>query len=172
MPLPGDRLRYTHLIRGAQFALFAVLAIGIHALESLLTLPVPWLRLGMTHIVTMLLLPFFGARFILGIFFVRVFVGSALVGKLFSPGFALSLGGGLAATLAMLGVYSLAKRFISFWGVSLVGAWFHNLVQVVLAALIIHQAATLIVLPFFLFLALVTGTINGLLANRIIGGIP
>ncbi len=172
MPLPDDRLRYDHLKRGAQFALFAVLAIGAHALESLLTLPVPWLRLGLTHIVTMLLLPFFGVRFILGIFFVRVLVGSALVGKLFSPGFLLSFGGGLVATLSMIGVFSLARSYVSFWGVSLAGAWTHALVQVGLAALIIHQAATLVVLPFFLFFALITGTINGLLTNRIIGGIP
>ena len=168
MPSPVDRFRYDHLKQGALFALFAVLAIGVHVLESLLTLPVPWMRLGMTHIVTMMMLPFFGPRFILGIFLVRVVVGSALIGKLFSPGFVLSFGGGLAATLGMMGVFSLAKNSLSFWGVSLAGAWIHNLVQVLLAALIINQAATLIILPYFLFFALVTGTINGFLANRII----
>ncbi len=167
MPSADNRYTYSQIKHAAYFALFAVFAIGVHALESLLTLPVPWFRLGLTHIVTMLMLPLFGAKFILGVFLVRVVVGSALVGKLFSPGFLLAFGGGLAATLAMIGVFSLARRRLSFWGISLVGAWTHNLVQVFLASLIIQQASALLLLPYFLLFALVTGSINGLLTNLI-----
>ncbi|RTZ94391.1 MAG: hypothetical protein DSY91_00300 [Deltaproteobacteria bacterium] len=168
MPLPDERFSPASIEKAAHFALFAVFAIGIHALESLLTLPVPWLRLGLSHIVTMLLLPFYSSSFILGIFFIRVLVGSAIVGKLFSPGFILAFGGGLTATLAMIGVFRLAGSALSFWGISLTGAWVHNLVQVFLATLIIHQASTLLLLPYFLGFALLTGSVNGLLTNRIL----
>ncbi len=170
MPSPDDQYTYHNIKNGVYFSLFAVFAIGIHALESFLTLPVPWFRLGLTHIVTMMMLPFFGAKFILGIFFVRVIVGSALVGKIFSPGFILSFGGGLAATLAMMGVYTLARGRLSFWGVSIIGAWVHNLVQVFLASLLIQQVSTLMILPYFLLFALLTGTVNGVLTNRILSG--
>ena len=168
MPSPDDRFSFASIEKTAHFALFAVFAIGIHALESLLTLPVPWLRLGLSHIVTMLLLPFYGSSFILGIFFIRAIVGSALVGKLFSPGFILAFGGGLAATLAMIGVFRVAGRTLSFWGISLAGAWVHNLIQVFLAALIIQQVSTLLLLPYFLGFALVTGSVNGFITNRIL----
>ncbi len=168
MPSPDERFDFARIENATHFALFAVFAIGIHALESLLTLPVPWLRLGLTHIVTMLLLPFYDTSFILGIFFVRVVVGSALVGKLFSPGFILAFGGGLAATLAMIIAFKLAGRRLSFWGISLIGAWGHNLVQVLLASVIIQQASALLLLPYFLGFALVTGSVNGLLTNRIL----
>jgi len=168
MPLPDDRFTFERIEKGAHFALFAVFAIGVHALESLLTLPVPWLRLGLSHIVTMLLLPFYGSSFVLGIFLIRVIVGSALVGKLFSPGFILAFGGGLAATLAMIAAFRLAGKVLSFWGISLVGAWVHNLIQVFLAALIIQQASILLLLPYFLGFALVTGSVNGILTNRIL----
>ncbi len=168
MPSPDDRFTIDRIEKATHFALFAVFAIGVHALESLLTLPVPWLRLGLSHIVTMLLLPFYGSTFILGIFLVRVIVGSALVGKLFSPGFILAFGGGLTATLAMIGIFRLTKRFSSFWGISLVGAWVHNLVQVFLAAMIIRQASALLLLPYFLGFALLTGSVNGLVTNRIL----
>ncbi len=169
MPSVDNRYTYFHIKRVAHFALFTVFAIGVHALESLITLPVPWFRLGLAHIVTLLMLPLFDAKFILGVFLVRLIVGSALVGKLFSPGFVLALGGGLAATLAMIGVFSLARHHLSFWGISLVGAWVHNLVQVFLATLIIQQSAALLLLPYFLLFALLTGSINGLLTNRIVG---
>jgi heptaprenyl diphosphate synthase len=168
MPLPDDRYTFSGIERATHFALFAVFAIGVHALESLLTLPVPWFRLGLTHIVTMLLLPFYGSGFILGIFLVRVVVGSAIVGKLFSPGFILAFGGGLTATLAMIWIFRIAGRHLSFLGISLVGAWTHNLIQVILATLIIQQASTLLLLPYFLGFAVITGSINGLLTNRIL----
>ena len=167
MPLPDDKFSIISLRRCAHFALFAVFAIGIHAVESLVTLPVPWIRPGLTHIVTLVMLPFYGMKFILGVFLVRVFVGSALVGKLFSPGFLLALGGGTAATISMIVAWRFGKTRLSFLGISLIGAWVHNLVQVILAAFIIQHLSVLVLLPFFLFLSLFTGTINGLLANKI-----
>lgn len=167
MPLPDDRYSMTSIENAAHFALFAVFAIGIYAVESLITLPVPWFRLGLTHIITMIMLPFYGAKFILGIFIVRVIVGSAIVGKLFSPGFVLAFGGGFPATITMILAYKMAQQHLSFWGISLLGAWVHNLVQVFLAAVIIHHSSTLILLPYFLFFSIVTGTINGLLTNLI-----
>ena len=168
MPLPDDQYTIANIENVTHFALFAVFAIGIHAVESLLTLPVPWFRLGLTHIITMIMLPFYGTKFILGIFLVRVIVGSAIVGKLFSPGFLLAFGGGLSATLAMIGIYKIAKKHLSFWGISLVGAWVHNLVQVFIATAVIQHSSTLLLLPYFLFFAVVTGSINGLLTNRIL----
>ncbi len=167
---PDDGLALKDIRTAAYFSLIAVFAIGIHVIESLLTLPIPWLRIGLTHIVTMLILPSFGMKFILGIFLIRVIVGSALVGKLFSPGFILAFGGGLAATLAMIGTFRITDRVFSFWGISLVGAWVHNLVQVFLAAWIIQQTSVLLLLPFFLGFSLVTGSINGLIANRLFRG--
>jgi len=167
MPLPDDRYSMASIESTAHFALFAVSAIGIHVVESLLTLPVPWFRLGLAHIITMVMLPFYGTRFILGIFIVRVIVGSAIVGKLFSPGFVLAFGGGFSATIIMIVTYKITRKHLSFWGISLLGAWVHNLVQVFLAAVIIHHSSTLILLPYFLFFSIVTGTINGLLTNRI-----
>ncbi len=167
MPSPDERYKASHIERTVQFALFAVFATGVHALESLVTLPIPWLRIGFAHIVTMLMLPYFGAKFILGIFLIRVCVGSALVGKLFSPGFLLAFSGGLGATLVMLCVYRYFHEFLSFWGISLIGAFTHNLLQVTTASLVIHHSATFLLLPYFLALALATGTISGLLTNRI-----
>ena len=167
MPLPDDKFSIISLKRCAHFALFAVFAIGIHAVESLITLPIPWVRLGLVHIVTLIMLPSYGAKFILGVFLVRVIVGTALVGKLLSPGFLLALGGGTAATVSMLIVWHFGKTHLSFLGVSLIGAWIHNLVQVFLAAFIIQHLSVLALLPLFLFLALFTGAINGILANRI-----
>jgi len=167
MPLPDDKFSIISLKRCAHFALFAVFAIGIHAVESLVTLPIPWIRPGLTHIVTLVMLPFYGTKFILGVFLVRVFVGSALVGKLFSPGFLLALGGGTAATISMIVAWRFGKTHLSFLGISLIGAWVHNLVQVVFATFIIQHLSVLALLPFFLFLSLLTGTINGLLANKI-----
>ena len=167
MPLADERFSLSKIENLTYFALFSVFATGIHAVESLFTLPIPWLRLGLVHIVTLLMLPFYGFRFIFGIFLIRVFVGSAIVGKLFSPGFILAFGGGAMATVVMIASYKFAGHYLSLWGISLLGAWTHNLVQVFLAAWIIEQRSTLFLLPYFLGAALITGSINGVLANKL-----
>ena len=82
-------------------ALLSGVAVVIYAVESFIPTPSPWLRLGFSHIITLFALLFFGAPTAFMVFCIRTFVGSLIIGKLFSPTFILGFVGGRAALAVM-----------------------------------------------------------------------
>ncbi len=144
-------------------ALLAAMAVVIYAVESFIPSPSPWLRFGFSHIITLFSLLFFGTGTAFVIFLIRTIVGSLLIGKLFSPTFVLGLGGGASALISMSVILDLLKgKGLGVVGISVVGAWVNNLVQVLLAfALFVRHGEILLILPAFLLFAVGTGVING-----------
>lgn len=144
-------------------ALFAALAVAVHTLELLLPNPLPWFRLGLANILGLTALFCYGVRALWAVTLARILLSGLLFGRLFSPGFFLSLGGGLLACSLMSAVYTLGERRIGPVGVSLFGAFGHVIGQLLVAwLLIVQHAAIWTLLPFFLFFALASGIVNGL----------
>jgi heptaprenyl diphosphate synthase len=153
-----------------RIALLSAYAIALHGFESLLPSPVPWLRLGLANIITLVALWLYGFRVAMMVTLIRVTLSSLLTGTFLGPSFMLSLGGGVTSTLAMGYVFSLAPRLFSPVGLSVIGALFHNVAQLVLAYVLIIQrlGPILLISPFIILLGVVTGTVNGIIANLII----
>ena len=145
-------------------ALLSGIAVVIYAVESFIPTPSPWLRFGFSHIITLFSLLFFGTGTAVLIFLIRTVVGSLIIGKLFSPTFVLGLGGGASAVAAMSIILGMLRgRGLSVVGISVVGAWVNNLVQVLLAfILFIRHGEILLILPAFLLFAVGTGIVNGI----------
>jgi len=143
-------------------ALLAAFATVLFTFESLFPHPIPWLRMGLSHVATLLALYLLGGLSALGVVFVRVMATGLILGFLFQPSFFLSLVGGLGATSAM---YLTQRRGRCFGpvGVSIVGAVTHNLLQLVMAdVLFVHAHAILNLLPLFLIASLAGGLFVGL----------
>lgn len=153
-----------------RIALLSAYAIALHGFESLLPTPLPWLRFGLANIITLVALCLYGFRVAMMVTLLRVGISSIFAGTFLGPGFMLSLGGGVASTLAMSSVMSLAPRLFSPIGLSLIGALFHNIAQLVLAYLLFIQriGAVLLISPFIVLLGIATGTINGVIADLLI----
>ena len=144
-------------------ALFVALAIGLNTLEFLLPNPVPWFRLGLANIIGLTALYCYGVRALWLITVSRVILGSLLLGRLFSPGFLLSLGGGLLACAMMSLGFSLGRYRIGPVGASVLGALGHVVGQMLIAWLVvIRHPGIWMLFPFFLLFALVSGIFNGL----------
>lgn len=144
-------------------ALFAALAVAVHALELLLPNPLPWFRPGLANILGLTALFCYGVRALWAVTLARILLAGLLLGRLFSPGFFLSLGGGVLACGLMSAAYGLGGRRIGPVGVSLCGALGHVLGQLLVAWLIVvRHPAIWKLLPFFLLFALVSGIVNGL----------
>jgi heptaprenyl diphosphate synthase len=145
-------------------ALLSGLAVVIYAVESFIPTPSPWLRLGFSHIITLFALLFFGTSTAFMVFCIRTFVGSLIIGKLFSPTFILGFVGGAAALAVMAVMLDLFRgRWFSVVGISVAGAWINNIVQVVLAYLVfIRHPDIFLILPAFGLFALGTGIVNGI----------
>ena len=150
-------------------ALFIALAVALHTFEALLPNPLPWFRIGLANILALTALYIYGIRALWIVSLARILVGSLILGTLFSPGFLLSLSGGLLATLLMSLGYWLWQPRIGPVGVSVLGALGHVSGQLLIAwLLIIRHPSIWMLLPFFLLFALISGMVNGLAADLLI----
>lgn len=153
-----DRVR--HL---ARLALLLALATVIHTAEAFLPSTVLWFRFGFANIIGLATLELFGFKDALFLTLARIFLGSLLSGLFGSPAFILSLAGGTCAILSMGLVHRLGNRVFSEIGISIVGAVFHNVAQLLAAYLIlVKNEAVLLLVPLLILTATATGLINGL----------
>lgn len=152
-------------IRIATIALFVAMAISLHWMESFIPRPAPFFRFGLANIMTLCTLYAFGGPWSIFVAVSRVFIASALTGSIFSPTFAFSLCGGLAAGLCM---WAMPKSRFSPIGVSVGGAASHMLAQVFIAMILVSHTFLMHVLPLFLLVSVLTGVINGYLVIIII----
>ncbi|MCE5194020.1 MAG: Gx transporter family protein [Nitrospiraceae bacterium] len=153
-----------------RIALLSAYAIVIHSFENILPSPVPWLRLGIANVITLVALMLYGFRAAMMVTLIRVVLSSIILGTFLGPGFILSLGGGVSSALAMGICFSLFKRFIGPIGLSLVAAFFHNSAQLLLAYVLFIQRLEpiLIVSPLIILLGTFTGVLNGFAGSLII----
>jgi len=153
-------------------ALFIALAVALHTFEAFLPNPLPWLRLGLANILALTALFLYGVRAMWTLSLTRILVGSLVLGNLFSPGFLLSLSGGVSATLLMTLSYRGFSPRIGPVGVSVLGALGHVFGQLLVAwLLIVRHPSIWLLLPFFLLFALISGMVNGIAADLLIGSL-
>lgn len=151
--------------RIAVLALFIAMAVALHWAESFIPRPAPFLRFGLANIVTLCTLYLFGGAWALVVVVCRVVVGGLLSGGIFSPGFALSLCGGVTAALVM---WAMPASLFSSIGISVGGAAAHMAAQLALASVLIAHASLMALLPLFLLVSVITGVLNGYLVRMII----
>ena len=73
------------------------LALALHVLEAQIPAPLPWVKPGLANLMTLVALLTLGWRSALLVTFLRVLIGSLLVGSFLGPGFLLSLAGAAAS---------------------------------------------------------------------------
>ena len=150
-------------------ALLTALAVVLHTLEALLPSPAPWFRLGFANILTITALFLYGGRAAWTLALARIGIGALLLGQLFAPGFLLSLGGGVTATLLMVSAHRLLPRSLGPVGISLLGATGHATGQLFIAWwLLVQHPGLWRLYPLFLLFALGTGLVNGVAADLLL----
>ena len=147
----------------AQYGLFAALAIWMGYVEMLIPLPllVPGMKLGLANVVIVVVLYYMNAKSAFFISFVRV-----LLSGLLFQGFA-GLLYSLAGALLSFAVMTLLKKTgkCSIVGVSIAGGVFHNVGQIIVAALVVENMKMAYYLPFLLVSGVVTGCLIGVVAR-------
>ena len=147
--------------RIALCAVLTAMALGLSYMERFLPLqlvvPLPGVKLGLANIVTLLALYFLGGRTAVTVLVLRCFLGSVFGGGVTALAF--SLMGGLLALVTMLAARRL--RFLSVYGVSILGAAAHNVGQIFAAMAVLKSVTVASYLPFLLFVSIATGMITG-----------
>jgi heptaprenyl diphosphate synthase len=145
------------------------LAVALGFLESLVPTPLPWVRLGLANLLTLIAILTCGWKEGFLVTILRVLITSLLLGRFISPAFLLSLGGGLTAAVVMALMAKGAWQIYSPLAISVGGAFGHGLAQVlVLFTVLIRTREVLFLLPWVLFPAIISGVVTGLLANLIL----
>lgn len=147
--------------------ILAALALGLSLLESLLPLqllvPLPGVRLGLGNVVILTTLSLLGPSAALAVLLCRIATLYLVAGNF--TALAMSLCGGLLSLAAMTAAHR-APRLFSIYGVSLLGAAFHNIGQILAARLLLGGWNIVYYLPLLLCAGLVTAPIVAALADQ------
>lgn len=149
----------------AVIAVFTSLALIFGYIEAVIpfNFGIPGVKLGLANIVTVTALYYFGVKEAVGISLIRVL----LIGLLF--GNAMSLIYSLSGAAFSLAVMILCKKLkLSTIGVSAMGGVFHNIGQLIAAAVMLNTSALLYYYPVLFISGLVTGIVIGVVSDQII----
>lgn len=151
-------------------ALLSAFALALHGFEYLLPTPIPWLRLGLANIITLVALILYGFRIAMMVTLVRVVLASIFTGTFLGPAFLLSFSGGVSSTAVMGLAQKVFKRLFGPVGLSLIGALFHNIAQLTLAYVLFIQRIEAIILisPVIILIGVLTGFVNGVISDILI----
>jgi heptaprenyl diphosphate synthase len=156
-----------------RIAILSAYALALHGFEYLLPTPIPWLRLGIANIITLVALSLYGFSTAMTVTLIRVILASIFTGTFLGPAFILSFSGGISSTAAMGLVLMLRRNPFGTVGLSLIGALFHNIAQLALAYVLFIQRieAILVISPLVFLLGALTGFANGVVADILINNI-
>ncbi len=149
--------------------IFVAQALVLHVIERLIPVPflTPGAKLGLANIITVISLYIFSFKDAFLIVIIRVVMASLIGGSL--SGFLYSIAGGVLSLFAMTGIKKIGGENISIIGVSVFGSFFHNLGQVVVAALIVQNVIIISYLPVLMLAGVGTGIFVGFTANFLYG---
>ena len=146
------------------------LATALWFVENLLPIPsvIPGARLGLANVVLLVVVVRFDLKEALFLNLARGLLVSLITVTTFGFTFMLSLGGGVSAALAMAGINRWWPDQVSAIGLSIAGAFAHNLTQVILAIVLLGHRGIIFYLPYFLIFSLPTGFFTGIVAHYIL----
>jgi len=167
----GEKKKNTVRVKKvALYGLLVALALVLSYVEAQVPafFVMPGMKLGLTNVVVLIALTRMGYKDALVINILRI----VIVGFTFSNTFSMlySLAGGMLSWLAM----SLLKRTGRFGlvGISVAGGVFHNLGQIIAAAMLVSIGSLLYYLPFLLVSGTAAGVMIGFISAMVVKRLP
>lgn len=152
--------------RVAYFGVFTALALIFSYVETLIPIHIgiPGVKLGLANLIVVITLYRMSIKeaYILSI--VRIVLAGFIFANLFSILYSLA-GGLLSLTVMML--LKKTEKF-SVLGVSMAGGVFHNVGQLIMAAIVLESLSITFYLPVLLISGIVTGVLIGIVSNEML----
>ena len=120
-------------------------------------IPLPGIKLGLANVVTLMALFFLGTKSAFTILIIRCTLGAVFGGGI--SGLAFSMTGGILA-MSVMCIFKQNRR-ISVFGVSILGAAFHNIGQILVAIFMMGSVYVIGYLPYLLLVSVFTGMATG-----------
>ena len=152
-----------------RIARYAAAAIALTVAEAALPSPLPGIKPGLANIIVLVVLARYGWKDAAWVSLLRVVAGSLVIGQFLAPGFFLALAGALCSLAVLALAQHLPPRFFGPVSASVLAAFAHIGGQIALARVwLVPHDGVFYLLPLFATAALVFGTINGLVAARLL----
>lgn len=142
------------------------LVISLIELQIPVPVPIPGAKLGLSNIIILASLYLYGFKAALTISLLKSFMLVLITGAVTS--FFYSAAGAILASIAMFLALKFHGRVFSFIGVSEIGAFAHNLGQIIVASIIMENIRMFYYFPLLVFVGTFSGLFVGLSSNFII----
>ncbi|MCT4592966.1 MAG: Gx transporter family protein [Anaeromicrobium sp.] len=144
-------------------------AVVLSFIEKMIPLnfSIPGAKLGLANIITLTSLYLFSFKETFSIILLRTIMVAFIGGSI--SGFLYSISGALLSFLVMYLLMRVSLEKISTIGVSVTGAIFHNLGQLLMAAFIIQNLRIIIYLPLLMVTGVITGVVVGITVKYLLG---
>lgn len=139
-------------------------ALVLSKIESLIPVPflMPGAKLGLANIVTMIAIYTLGYKKAFTVLSIRILLSVFFAGSMSKLMY--SLGGASFSFIFII----IFKENISIIGISIVGAVFHNIGQILVAILILESSAVIFYMPILILIAIPTGIFIGFCSKYIL----
>lgn len=155
--------------RLVRMALLLAFALIINFLESLFPLPIPGVKIGFTNCVGLMVLFCFSKKEYV-IFNVFKVLLVALLRTGFGIAFFISVSGTLLSTIITLLLYKFSKA--SIYGLSIAGALFHSLGQVLMVMILYNNVYMINYLPLLEFVSIISGCLTAFVSANVLEKLP
>ena len=154
-----------------KMALLLAFALVINYLESLVPLPIPLpgVKIGLANCIGLMVLYCFNAKDYVFFNIVKVIM-VALVRTGFGTAFFISALGTLLSTIMTLLIYKLTKA--SIYGLSIAGALFHSLGQVLMVMLLYNNVYMINYLPVLEIISIINGCLTAFISANVLLKMP
>lgn len=150
----------------AHMGMYIALALIFSYVEMLIpfNIGVPGIKLGLANIVVVLVLYKMGWKEAYCVSVGRVFLAGILFGNLASISF--SLAGGVLSLTIMCLLYK--RENFSVLGISIAGAVFHNLGQILMAMIVVSSFNVMYYFPVLMIAGILTGLVIGIVSKEML----
>lgn len=157
--------------RIVSLAFLIALSVALHYLESLIPFSlIPGFRLGLSNIVTLFTLYYYGGLSFLFVVFTKVILVGSISSGFLSPSFLMSLSGSILSSIVSLVLYYGIRT--SVYGTSIVSSLFHVLGQFLSYSIFFDSFGIFYYVIFLGPLSLMTGALIALLCSILIRRLP
>lgn len=155
--------------RLTRLALLTAVALALGWAESFIPTPLPGIKLGLSNTVLLYALYLLDWKSAVMLMLLKVFLSGFTYAGVSAMLY--SLGGGVASLAMMLLVRALGRDGVSLVGVSVVGAVFHNVGQLLVVAALVSWRSAVVLAPVLLVSGVIMGLVTGLIGRYAIGAL-
>lgn len=155
--------------RLTRLALLTAVALALGWAEHFIPMPMPGIKLGLSNTVLLYALYLLDVKSAVMLMVLKVVLSGLTYAGVMAMAY--SLGGGVVSLAMMILVKKLGGEGVSLVGVSIVGAVFHNVGQLLVLGVITMWRSVVVLAPVLLISGAIMGLVTGLVGKFAIGAL-